>query len=89
VGLLWKTAAGEEIAVVEAEEEGVAAIFGQGSSDRWQNQKKKKNQQGKTRPTDLALQSAGLCFSHWNFCEEAWKSERPCSWQGNLAADDV
>jgi hypothetical protein len=42
VGLLWKTAAGEEIAVVESEEEGVAAIFGQGSSGRRQNQKKKK-----------------------------------------------
>jgi hypothetical protein len=31
----------KEIAVVEAEEEGVAAIFGQGSSESWQNQKKK------------------------------------------------
>jgi hypothetical protein len=75
----------------------MAAIRGQGSSGMWQNQKKKtgpqkKNQQAakdKTRPTDLARQSSGLCFSHWNFCEKAWKSERPCSWQGNLAVDNV
>ncbi len=31
----------QEIAVVEAEEEGMAAIRGQGSSESWQNQKKK------------------------------------------------
>jgi hypothetical protein len=81
---------------VEAEEEGVAAIHGQGSSDRWQNQKKKKktgpqkkNQQAakdKTGPTDLARQSSGLCFSyfsHFSQSEKAWKSERPCSLQGN------
>ncbi len=77
----------------------MAAICGQGSSGTRRNQKKKKktgpqkkNQQAvkdKTRPTDLAQQSSGLCFSHWNFGEKAWKSEWPCSRQGNLAADDV
>ncbi len=73
----------------------MAAIRGQGSSGRWQNQKKKKGSQhkkgqqeqqaakGKTRLTDLAWQSSGLCFSHWNFGEKAWKCKQPCSWQGN------
>ncbi len=37
----------EKIAVVEAEEEGVAAIHGQGSSGRRQNQKKEKTGQQK------------------------------------------
>jgi hypothetical protein len=65
----------------------MAAIRGQISSGSWPNKKKKKTGQqaakNKTRPTDLARQSSGLCFSHWNFCEKAWKCERPCSWHGN------
>ncbi len=81
-----------EVAAVDTEEEAenVAAIRGQGSSGKWQNQKKKKGSQleqqaakSKTRPTDLARQSSGLCFSHWNFGEKSWKCEQPCSWQGN------
>ena len=82
----------QEVAAVDTEEDGesVAAIRGQGSSGRWQNQKKKKGGQqkkgqqgqqaakGKTRPTDLARESSGLCFSHWNFGEKAWKCEQPC-----------
>ena len=87
----------QEVAAVDTEEDGesVAAIRGQGSSGKWQNQKKKKAGQqkkgqqgqqaakGQTRPTDLARESSGLCFSHWNFGEKAWKCEQPCSWQGN------
>ncbi len=87
----------QDIAVVDTEEEveSVAAIHGQGSSGKWQNQKKKKASQqkkgqqeqqaakSKTRPTDLAQQSSGLCLSHWNFVEKAWKCEQPCSCQGN------
>ena len=36
-----------------------------------------------TAPAALARDSAGLCFFHWNFGEQANKCEPPCTWQGN------
>jgi hypothetical protein len=36
-----------------------------------------------TAPAALARDSAGLCFFHWHFGEQANKCEAPCSWQGN------
>ena len=34
-------------------------------------------------PAALARESAGLCYYHWNFGEQAIKCKAPCSWQGN------
>lgn len=34
-------------------------------------------------PHALAKDSAGLCFYHWNFGDNASKCRPPCSWQGN------
>jgi hypothetical protein len=36
-----------------------------------------------TAPAALARQSAGLCFFHWTYGDQANKCEAPCSWQGN------
>ncbi len=38
---------------------------------------------GPPPPLDLAQQSSGLCFYHWNFGENARNCRSPCSWQGN------
>ena len=38
---------------------------------------------GGTAPAALARESAGLCFFHWHFGDQAHKCEAPCSWQGN------
>jgi hypothetical protein len=34
-------------------------------------------------PAALARDSAGLCYFHWHFGDQAVKCEAPCSWQGN------
>ena len=34
-------------------------------------------------PAALARDSAGLCYVHWHFGDQAVKYEAPCSWQGN------
>jgi hypothetical protein len=36
-----------------------------------------------TAPAALARESAGLCYFHWHFGDQALKCESPCSWQGN------
>ena len=36
-----------------------------------------------TAPAALARESAGLCYYHWHFGEQAIKCEKPCAWQGN------
>ena len=36
-----------------------------------------------TAPAALARESAGLCYYHWHFGDQAIKCEAPCSWQGN------
>jgi hypothetical protein len=36
-----------------------------------------------TAPAALARESAGLCYYHWHFGDQAVKCESPCSWQGN------
>jgi hypothetical protein len=38
---------------------------------------------GGTAPAALARESAGLCYFHWHFGDQAHKCEAPCSWQGN------
>ena len=37
---------------------------------------------GGTAPAALARDSAGLCYFHWHFGDQAHKCEPPCSWQG-------
>ncbi len=36
-----------------------------------------------TAPSDLARNSAGLCYFHWAYGDKARKCTKPCSWQGN------
>ena len=38
---------------------------------------------GSTAPAALARESAGLCYYHWHFGDQAVKCEAPCAWQGN------
>ena len=38
---------------------------------------------GSTAPAALARESAGLCYYHWHFGDQAVKCEKPCAWQGN------
>jgi len=38
---------------------------------------------GSTAPAALARESAGLCYYHWHFGDQAVKCESPCTWQGN------
>lgn len=76
------------LAAISTEEETVAAINGQRSRGKPQQQQQRQPQQQKPTannptPAQLAQQSAGLCFAHWRWGSNARSCKAPCSWQGN------